>query len=92
MFVKPFNCSLMFFPNITDNPNDYFCIVARRIGDDFTKMIVVSIFKLIFNNNFSARAFFFRQNIDFEVSNICFNLCELYINVYFLAKQIKILG
>ncbi len=90
MLIEPLNRSLVFFPNIADNPNDYFGIVARRIGDNFTKMIVIGIFKLIFNDYLSAGAFFFRQNINLEISNVGLNFGQFNINADFLAEQIKI--
>ena len=51
MFVQPLNGTCVFLPRLSNNPHDYTCIKAGRIGDDLAKVIVVGLFQLILNQH-----------------------------------------
>lgn len=67
MLIEPLDSLTMFVARPLDNPDDNLGIFPGRIGDDLAQMIVVGIFKLIFNNNFSAGSFLTGINIRAEI-------------------------
>lgn len=52
-----------------DHPNDYFRPFARSIGNQLTEMIMIRIFELIFDNNFSIGTIFRCEYVDIEISH-----------------------
>ena len=90
MFVEPLNRFLMFIPDIADNPDNNFSVIAGCISDNFTQMVMICIFKLIFYDDFSSRRFFLCQNIDHILANIGFGFKQFNINADFFTQSIKI--
>ncbi len=91
MFIEPFNRFLMFIADIADNPDNNFSVIAGRISDNFTQMIMIRIFKLIFYDDFSSRSFFLCQNINHILSDIGFGFKQFNINADFFTQSIKII-
>ncbi len=80
----------MFFSGSLDNPNYNIGRFAGGICNQFTKVIMVCIFKLIFNNGFSVRSCFSCINVYIKISNAGLSFIKGYLQANGIRQQRKI--
>ncbi len=56
--IEPFYSFFVFVTSSSNYPNNNFCIFSRSISYDFTQVIMIGFFELIFNNDLSSCTFF----------------------------------
>lgn len=80
----------MFVSDPFDDPNDHRRLFAGSIGDDLSKVIMVGIFQLVFNDDLPACSFFGRKKIDGKVPDGRLPFFEIDIDPDGLAQYGKI--
>ena len=87
MIIQPLNRCAVLFACVLHNPYNRIRFFTRSICDQFTKVIVIGIFKLIFNNYLSPRAHLGCHNIDAKISDSRFRFVHSYFHADCVAQN-----
>lgn len=91
VIIQPLNCRTMFFSCSLYNPNHNISRFARRICNQLTKVVMVCIFKLILDNDFSVRSGFGCINVYIEISNAGLSFIDSNFQANGIRQQRKII-
>ena len=73
------------------NPDNDIRFLARRIGDDFSQMVVVGVLELVLDDDTARRPAFPRKNIHAEIPDRGLRLLELHLDAQGIAELREIL-
>lgn len=79
VIIQPLNCRAMFFSCSLYNPNHNISRFAGRICNQFAKVVMVGLFKLILNNDFPVRSGLGCINVYIEISNAGLGFIDGYL-------------
>ena len=91
MVIQPFDSSTMFFSCSLYNPNYNIGTFSGCICNQFTEVVMVCIFKLILDDDFSVRSGFSCINIYIEIANARFSFINGYLQANGIRQQRKII-
>ena len=91
VIIQPLNCRTMFFSCSLNNPDYNIGRFAGCICNQFTKVVMVCIFKLILDDDFSVRSSFGCINVHIEISNAGLGFVNSYLQANGIRQQRKII-
>ena len=74
MVIQPFDSGAVFFSGTLDNPDNNISAFAGGICNQLAEVIVISVFKLIFNNNFSVSITCFSDKSSYSSNKLLYIL------------------
>ena len=87
VIVQPFDSGPVFLSGVFHNPDNDICRFSGGICNEFSQVVMVCIFQLVFDDDFSVCARFRCKNVHIEITNCRFCFINRNIKTDCICKE-----